>query len=31
MFDKEQHLEELNKIMGVIVDKQNVLYDIMKK
>ena len=27
IFDKEQYPEELNKIMGVIVDKQQVLFD----
>jgi len=24
VFDKEQNLEELNKIMGIIVDKQDI-------
>ena len=27
MFEKEQNLEELNKIMGAISDKHNVLFD----
>ena len=27
MFDREQNLEELNKIMSVIVDKQGILSD----
>ena len=28
MFDKEQNLEELNKIMGAITDKYNILTDV---
>jgi len=27
MFDREQNLEELNKIMSVIVDKQGISFD----
>ena len=27
MFDKEQNSEELNKVMGAIVDKQDVFFD----
>ena len=27
MFDKEQNPEELNKIMGAVVDKRDILFD----